>query len=143
MAIWFERGINSKDVKVEFTIKGYWGSSCMEAMIEEVIKDINMSLPERKLKQLIERTNLSADVKAIMSDIVHVTVKVGGKVLAIGRKILTFVLDLVKTFPAIAMGTIAALVITAVVGAVPLIGAPLAAFLGPILLVSSPQFQCH
>ncbi|SFI96431.1 hypothetical protein SAMN02745667_00002 [Nereida ignava DSM 16309] len=115
----------------------------MEAMIEEVIKDINMSLPERKLKQLIERTNLSADVKAIMSDIVHVTVKVGGKVLAIGRKILTFVLDLVKTFPAIAMGTIAALVITAVVGAVPLIGAPLAAFLGPILLVSSPQFQCH
>ena len=106
----------------------------MEAAIEEVIKDINMSLPERKLKQLIERTSLSADVKAIMSDIIPVTIKVGGKVLAIGRKILTFVLDLVKTFPAIAMGTIAALVITAVVGAVPFIGAPLAAFVGPMLL---------
>jgi hypothetical protein len=85
----------------------------MEATIEEVIKDINMSLPERKLNQLLERTSLSADVKAIMSDIMHITIKVGGKVLAIGRKILTFVLDLVKTFPAIAMGTIAALVITA------------------------------
>lgn len=106
----------------------------MDAAIEEVIKDTNMSLPERKLNQLLERTSLSADVKAIMSDIMHITIKVGGKVLAIGRKILTFVLDLVKTFPAIAMGTIAALVITAVVGAVPIIGAPLAAFVGPILL---------
>lgn len=106
----------------------------MEAAIEEVIRDINMSLPERKLNQLLERTSLSADVKAIISDIMHITIKVGGKVLAIGRKVLTFVLDLVKTFPAIAMGTIAALVITAVVGSVPIIGAPLAAFVGPILL---------
>ena len=81
----------------------------MEVTVEAVIKDINMSLPERKLNQLIERTNLSADLKATMADIAHVTIKVGGKVLAIGRKILTFVLDLVKTFPAIAMGAIAAL----------------------------------
>ena len=44
----------------------------MEATIEEVIRDINMSLPERKLNQLLERTSLSADVKAIMSDIMHV-----------------------------------------------------------------------
>ena len=106
----------------------------MEATVEAVIKDINMSLPERKLLQLIERTQLSADLKAILSDLVKVTVKVGSKILAIGRKILTFVLDLVKTFPAIAMGTIAALVITAVVGAIPVFGAAIAAFLGPILL---------
>jgi len=106
----------------------------MEATVEAVIKDINMSLPERKLLQLIERTQLSADLKAILSDLVKVTVKVGSKILAIGRKILTFVLDLVKTFPAIAMGTIAALVITAVVGSIPVFGAAIAAFLGPILL---------
>lgn len=106
----------------------------MEATVEAVIKDINMSLPERKLLQLIERTQLSADLKALLSDLVKVTVKVGGKILAIGRKILTFVLDLVKTFPAIAMGAIAALVITAVVGAIPIFGTAIAAFLGPILL---------
>ena len=106
----------------------------MGATVEAVIKDINMSLPERKLLQLIERTQLSADLKALLSDLVKVTVKVGGKILAIGRKILTFVLDLVKTFPAIAMGAIAALVITAVVGAIPIFGTAIAAFLGPILL---------
>mgnify|MGYP006152231509 FL=1 len=106
----------------------------MDANIETVIKDINMSLPERKIIQLIERTQLSADLKALLVDVARITIKVGGKILAIGRKILTFVLDLVKTFPAIAMGTIAALVITAVVGSIPVLGAPLAAFLGPILL---------
>jgi hypothetical protein len=106
----------------------------MASSVETVIKDINMSLPERKLLKLIERTKLSADLKALLSDIVKVTVKIGGKVLAIGRKILTFILDLVKTFPAVAMGTIAALVITAIVGAVPLFGPALATFLGPILL---------
>ena len=45
-----------------------------------------MSLPERKLNQLIERTNLSADLKATMADIAHVTIKVGGKVLRLDVK---------------------------------------------------------
>ena len=39
----------------------------MEVTVEAVIKDINMSLPERKLNQLIERTNLSADLKATVN----------------------------------------------------------------------------
>ena len=106
----------------------------MDATVEEVIKDINMSLPERKLVQLIERTNLSADLKAILTDLTRFTMKIGGKVLAIGRKILSFVFDLVKAFPGIAMGAIAALVVTALVAGVPLLGPPLSALLGPLLL---------
>ena len=105
-----------------------------DATVEEVIKDINMSLPERKLVQLIERTNLSADLKAIPTDLTRFTMKIGGKVLAIGRKILSFVFDLVKAFPGIAMGAIAALVVTALVAGVPLLGPPLSALLGPLLL---------
>ena len=106
----------------------------MDATVEEVIKDINMSLPERKLVQLIERTNLSADLKAILTDLTRFTMKIGGKVLAIGRKILSFVFDLVKAFPGIAMGAIAALVVTALVAGIPLLGPPLSALLGPLLL---------
>jgi hypothetical protein len=44
------------------------GELLMELTVEAVIKDINMSLPERKINQLIERTNLSADLKATMAD---------------------------------------------------------------------------
>ena len=106
----------------------------MDATVEEVIKDINMSLPERKLVQLIERTNLSADLKAILTDLTRFTMKIGGKVLAIGRKILSFVFDLVKAFPGIAMGAIAALVVTALVAGIPLLGPQLSALLGPLLL---------
>lgn len=106
----------------------------MDATIKEVIKDINMSLPERKLVQLIERTNLSADLKAILTDLTRFTMKIGGKVLDIGRKILSFVFDLVKAFSGIAMGALAALVVTALLAGVPLLGMLLCAVLRPLLL---------
>lgn len=102
--------------------------------VDAVIKDINSSLPERKLVALIERTNLSADMKALLSDIARVTVKVGAKVLAIGRKILTFALELVRVFPTVTLGILAALVITALIGAVPVFGGLLASALGSLLL---------
>lgn len=106
----------------------------MSADVDAVIKDINSSLPERKLVALIERTNLSADMKALLSDLARVTVKIGAKVLAIGRKILTFVLELVRAFPTVTLGILAALVITALIGAIPLFGGLLASALGSLLL---------
>lgn len=106
----------------------------MENTIEDVIKDVNTSLPERKLTQLIERTNMSADMKALLVDVSRITVKVAGKVIAIGRKILSFIFDLVKTFPTVTLGVIAALVISALIAGIPLFGPPLAAFLSPLLL---------
>ena len=99
-----------------------------------VIQDINQSLPERKLISLIERTNLSADMKALLADVAKITIKVGTKVLAIGRKILSFVLDLVRAFPTVTLGVLAALVITALIGAIPLFGGFLATALGSLLL---------
>lgn len=99
-----------------------------------VIQDINQSLPERKLISLIERTNLSADMKALLADLAKITIKVGTKLLAIGRKILSFVLDLVRAFPTVTLGVLAALVITALIGAIPLLGGLLASVLGSLLL---------
>lgn len=106
----------------------------MSADVDAVIKDINSSLPERKLVALIERTNLSADMKALLSDLARVTVKIGAKILAIGRKILTFVLELIRAFPTVTLGILAALVITALIGAIPLFGGLLASALGSLLL---------
>jgi hypothetical protein len=107
----------------------------MHNSIETVIKDVNSSLPERKLAALLERSNLSADAKALLSDIVKVTVKVGSKTLAIGRKILTFVFDLIKTFPTITLGVLTALVLTSLIAAIPLLGGLLASFAASLLLV--------
>jgi hypothetical protein len=99
----------------------------MNAELQAVIKDVNASLPERKLIALIERTNLSADAKALMIDMARITVKVGGKILAIGRKLLSFVFDLIKAFPTITIGTITALVLTSMIAGIPIFGGALAA----------------
>lgn len=107
----------------------------MSIELATIAKDVNRSLPERKIVALIERTNLSADMKALLHDLTKITVKVGSTILAIGRKILTFVFDLLKAFPAMAFGVLVALVLTALVGAIPIIGAAVASFLSGILLL--------
>ena len=107
----------------------------MSGNLEAAIKEANSALPNRKLKDLIERTNLSADMKALLSDIATITAKVAGKLISIGRKILTVVFDLIKLFPAITVGVIAALVLTAIISAIPLVGGVLAGALSSILLL--------
>ena len=107
----------------------------MSGNLEAAIKEANSALPNRKLKDLIERTNLSADMKALLSDIATITAKVAGKLISIGRKILTVVFDLIKLFPAITVGVIAALVLTAIIAAIPLVGGVLAVALSSILLL--------
>ena len=107
----------------------------MSGNIEAAIKEANSALPNRKLTDLIERTNLSADMKALLTDIATITTKVAGKLISIGRKILTVVFDLIKLFPAITIGVIAALVLTSIIAAIPLIGGVLAGALSSILLL--------
>lgn len=102
--------------------------------IDLAIKEVNSSLPERKLVALLERTALSADMKALLVDVAKITVRVGAKILAIGRKILSFVLDLVKAFPSVTLGVLAALVITALIAAIPIFGGILASALSALLL---------
>lgn len=103
--------------------------------IEMAIKEANSSLPARKLKDLIERTNLSADMKALLTDITAITMKVAGKLITIGRKILTIVFDLIRVFPAITVGVVAALVLTSIIASIPLVGGALAGALSSILLL--------
>lgn len=108
----------------------------MSATLDQLVREVNASPPERKLVELIERTNLSADLKALLCDLARITVRVGGKVLAIGRRILAFALDLIRAFPGMAMGAIVALVVSSLIANIPIpvINKMLAAILGPLLL---------
>ena len=107
----------------------------MSNTLDVLIHDVNASLPERKLVELVERTRLSADMKAILCDLARITVRVGSRVLAVGRKILAFVFDLIKVFPTVTLGVLCALVLTSLIAAIPLMGGTLAAMLGGILMV--------
>ncbi len=82
----------------------------------------------------IERLDMSADAKSLMMDLARVTVKVGGTVVAIGRKIIEFVFALAKRFPNTLFGLIMALVLSMVIATIPFLGGVIAAILTPIML---------
>ncbi len=87
----------------------------MSDKVATILAEMNSSLPERKLRELIERTNLSADMKALFADLAQITVKIGNVLVNIGRKILTFSLEMVKAFPTTSLAVIATLVVSSYV----------------------------
>ncbi|WP_418025057.1 hypothetical protein ACNKFW_16700 (plasmid) [Paracoccus sp. TD-10] len=109
----------------------------MRVTFEQLVQEVNTAPPKRKLRRLLERTDLPADIKAILFELSDLTVQIGGKVLAIGRKLLDFALNLLRAFPAMALGVIVAYVMAALIASLP--GGPitrrLAALLTPLLLV--------
>lgn len=84
----------------------------------------------RKIKEFLDRSNLSADLKAMLYDLAGFTIKVGEVVVAIGRRILSVAMWVVENIPHITLGIAAAVAISTLAGAVPLIGT----VLSPIVL---------
>lgn len=92
------------------------------------------SLPSRReLHQQLDRLPLQADTKVLMGKLLGTTANVAGRIIEIGRSLLTFILDLVKRFPATSFGAIVGLTVTVLVGSIPFIGAILAPLIGPLL----------
>jgi C4-dicarboxylate transporter len=91
-------------------------------------------LSRSELVEKIEQTTFSADAKAILIQIADTTVRIGQTVVAIGRQLLTFVLDLFRQFPNTAFGLIISSVLAALVVSTPFIGAAFGAILAPLLV---------
>lgn len=95
----------------------------------------NVSRTEAQIIRFIEGLSISADAKALLVDLLKVSTKVGKKMLRIGRKMLDFVLSLVKLFPALTFAALLALVVGSLISMVPLIGSALSVILGPLAMV--------
>lgn len=87
------------------------------------------------LNRRIERLNISADTKVILSSLIDTTIEVGGKLLNVGARIVAFVFDLAKAYPGVAFGVVAALVLAFLISSIPLIGPILSPILTPLLLI--------
>jgi hypothetical protein len=107
--------------------------------LESVLEVISDSLPLRKIEELLDRTDLSADAKSIVLDVAQYTILVGDRIVALGRKLVSFAIELAKTFPNTLLGVALALVLGALIAspiaAVPIIGAAIAGLLKTILIV--------
>lgn len=88
----------------------------------------------REIGTAIERLPVSADAKVILFRLSEVTVQVGNRLVAIGRQILSFVLDAVHRFPNTSFGLVISVVVTLLIGSVAILGGLLAPLIGPLLV---------
>lgn len=89
---------------------------------------------KRDLRAQIDRLSLSADAKAVLNDILEVAIEVSGRVISVGRQVLTFALDMMQRYPNTTFGLIVALVISTLISSIPLLGVVLGPLIAPLLL---------
>ncbi|WP_353429342.1 hypothetical protein [Paracoccus denitrificans] len=109
--------------------------SFVPSSLDEAIEFCQSAMPLRKIKDFLDRTPLSADLKALLYDLAQFTVKVGEVVVAIGRRMISIAMWLAQTIPNTALGVAVALALTAVIGTVPVMGGFLAVALQKLLLL--------
>ncbi len=80
-------------------------------------------LTGEKIKAMIDRLDVSADIKAMLHSFSSATITVGRSIVKIGRKIIDALFSLVKHFPALSFGVLFGLLVGALVASIPVIGA--------------------
>ncbi|MBT9596649.1 MAG: hypothetical protein IV094_11745 [Vitreoscilla sp.] len=101
----------------------------------EVVTFINTTeRSDAQILRQIESLSVSADAKALLADLLKLATRVGQTVLRVGRKIIDFVLSLLRAFPHLGFAALVALVATALISLVPFIGLAFASVLGPLAL---------
>lgn len=110
----------------------------MAISFEEAMQQVNAAPSLRKIKNYLDNSNMSADMKAILYDIAGFSIKVGQTVIAVGRRIFEIASGLVVKFPNFTLSTLVAVVIGVVLngalGGLPVIGA-LAVFFSKLLVL--------
>ena len=102
----------------------------------EVVTFINTTeRSDAQILRQIESLSVSADAKALLADLLKLATGVGQSVLRLGRKIIDFVLSLVRAFPHMGLAAVVAVVVSALIAMVPFIGLALASVFGPLALV--------
>ena len=101
----------------------------------EVVTFINTTeYSDAQILRQIESLSVSADAKALLADLLNLATRVGQSVLRVGRKIIDFVLSMVRAFPHMGFAAMVAMVVTALIAMVPFIGLALASVIGPLAL---------
>lgn len=103
------------------------------APISELGEAIKNSPALDVIRKQVNNLPISADAKALVMKIAQVSVRVGERMIRIGRLILGFVLDLANRYPNTAFALILTIVVTTLIGFIPWVGPFLAGFFGPLL----------
>lgn len=110
---------------------------------DDVLAIVCQSAPLVNIKKYLDQSSLSSDLKSVIYNVAQYTVTIGGKIIAIGRRILEIAIGLVKKYPNTALGAVVGAVIGTLVigplGSITIAGvapfAGLAALLSKILVL--------
>lgn len=102
--------------------------------LSTVIADFEKAPTLRSLQEKVDRLPISADAKSLLVDVARVTLEVGTKTIAFGRKILAIAIDLAAKFQTAVFGVIIALILSLVIATLPVLGSLMSALLTPIML---------
>jgi hypothetical protein len=99
------------------------------------ITTFNTGISKRSdLTRSIEQLRVSADAKAILVNVLDTSLRVGRRVLALGRKILDAVFYLARTYPQTTFGGIVACVLSLLITSIPIVGVLLGPILTPVFI---------
>ncbi len=94
----------------------------------------NESTIDTQLDRLLDNIKLSADAKALLSDLKTITITVGTQIVRIGKRILEIVLAIVKQHPNVVFGAVLGMLVGLLISAIPLLGALLGSLVTPIAI---------
>jgi len=86
------------------------------------------------IKRMIDRLNISADIKALLYKFSKATLKVGSYILKVGRKIIDYICAAFREYPNTGFGMLFGAIVTLLIASIPVLGALLAPIVGPILI---------
>lgn len=108
----------------------------MPSLDEEALnRMVEEHATDEQIKSYIEQLPVSAETKALLFKLSKYTITIGKTLFKIGKRILEIVVMLVSRYKMATFGLILGALLTFLIGLVPLIGPPLAAFLGPLLML--------
>ena len=100
----------------------------------KTLDDINSEhISLRRIKSYVRNLEVPAEVKVILTDLLKVTVNVGGRLFRIGRKVVEIAIILATKFPAVTFALILTNFINMLIAAIPVLGPVLSPILGPLV----------
>lgn len=103
--------------------------------LDELTERFKINFSAEEFRNIIDNLNIPAEAKALLVELLGVSIKVGTVVLEVGKKILEIVRALVKKFPHITAGLILAATLSFLVSCIPFLGPLLSWICTPLLLL--------
>ncbi len=90
---------------------------------------------EDQIKKIIEGLDISADAKSMLFSFSKATLRVGAKILKIGRKIIDYICSVFTEYPNVSFGLIFGAIAGFLISTIPIIGVVLGSLFTPIAMI--------